>query len=135
MIDRLDRSGDCWLWPGSTDGKGYGLAKLHGRTRRVHRVVYEHLVGPIPEGYTLDHLCRVRNCANPAHLEPVTSAVNTLRENSIAPAAINARKTHCIRNHPLSGENLRLVKDGRYRQCRACTKAAQHERYLARRAA
>lgn len=123
----------CWPWPGALDGKGYGLVGYHGRTRRVHRLVYELLVGSIPEGLTLDHLCRNRRCANPNHLQPVTSVEN-VRRSDIAPSQINRRKTHCIRHHPLSGDNVRMVKGGRYRQCRVCTKAAQHRRYVERRA-
>lgn len=110
---------DCWLWTGCLGGHGYGTLWMNGATRYAHRLIYEALVGPIPEGLELDHLCRVRHCVNPAHLEPVTHKVNQLRGTS--PMADSARKTHCLRGHPLSGPNLYLRPDGKGRQCRACT--------------
>lgn len=70
----------CWLWLGSKDPRGYGVCyRAPGRSTTVHRDAYEHLVGPIPEGLTLDHLCRTRACVNPAHLEPVTLLENVRR--------------------------------------------------------
>lgn len=71
--------GPCWLWIGTVDRWGYGQMKWQGRRPGSHRVAYELLVGPIPEGLTLDHLCRVPGCVNPAHLEPVTQAENNRR--------------------------------------------------------
>lgn len=122
---------DCWLWAYRVDDKDYGqLAVWTGEKAikyKAHRAVYEALVGPIPEGLTLDHLCRVRRCVNPAHMEPVTSRENTMR--GLGPASINARKTHCKRGHYLSGTNLRTYKDTGYRQCLACAKAARQVRY------
>jgi hypothetical protein len=80
-LPRLD-VGVCWLWPGALDTSGYGCIKGDdGRTRTVHRLVYESLVGPVPPGMYLDHLCRVRHCANPDHLEPVTPSENRRRGN------------------------------------------------------
>lgn len=81
---KVDQSGDCWLWQGYKSGGGYGQLwyKDEGgrkRTRMAHRFVYEVLVGPIPVGLTLDHLCFVRNCVRPDHLEPVTREENTRR--------------------------------------------------------
>lgn len=76
FIEKVDRSGECWIWTAAKKPNGYG--QFHaGRTMvRAHRWAYEHLVGPIPADMTLDHLCRVRACVNPAHLEPVTNAEN-----------------------------------------------------------
>jgi len=114
---------DCWQWVGTKTQNGYGLfaVKADAPVRIVgaHRAVYELLIGPIPENLTIDHLCRNRACVNPWHMEVVTSRENTLRGN--APAAINARKTHCKRGHPLSGGNLYARKDRR-RECRACAR-------------
>ncbi len=71
----------CWLWTMSLDGRGYGQMWDREKRTRVtaHRFLYEHIVGPVPEGLDLDHLCRVRHCVNPAHLEPVTRAENVRR--------------------------------------------------------
>jgi hypothetical protein len=73
-----DRTG-CWLWDGYISTTGYGSIKFQGRIGSVHRLSYESFVGPIPEGLQIDHLCRVRACCNPEHLEPVTSRENTIR--------------------------------------------------------
>ena len=70
----------CWIWLRRINDSGYGLATRNGKEKqRAHRVVYEMVKGKIPVGLTLDHLCRVRCCVNPSHLEPVTTGVNTRR--------------------------------------------------------
>jgi hypothetical protein len=69
----------CWDWTGSLNGDGYGKTYVDGTLLLVHRFAYELLVGPIPEGMTLDHLCRNRACLRPSHLEPVTVAENLRR--------------------------------------------------------
>lgn len=96
---KVDRTGEHWLWTGCVVRR-YGQ---FGRTR-AHRYAYELLVGPIPPGYQLDHLCRTPLCVRPDHLEPVTPRENTLRGNG--PTARHARKTHCIRGHALVGDNV-----------------------------
>lgn len=108
----------CWLWTSGHYPAGYGAFWLEGRTVLVHRWWYEQLIGPIPEGLELDHLCINRGCCNPAHLEPVTHAENLLRSPT-APATINARKTHCIHGHAYDEANTRITSKGQ-RQCRAC---------------
>jgi hypothetical protein len=70
---------ECWEWQGRRNPSGYGEAGRYGKVWLAHRAVYEELVGPIPEGMTLDHLCANRGCVNPNHLEPVASYENTLR--------------------------------------------------------
>lgn len=111
----------CWIWTAAKI-KGYGTfgtSKNGVRTRwRAHRLTYELFVGPIPEGFELDHLCRHRSCCNPAHLESVTRQVNQLRGYSVS--GINARKTHCYKGHPLSGDNLLTGHKGE-RMCRQCS--------------
>lgn len=113
----------CWMWTAGTNGRGYGCY-YHGKTtKRAHGVAYETLVGPVPEGKQLDHLCRQRLCANPSHLEPVTNRENTLR--GIGTSAQNARKTHCPRGHPYTGH------DKRGRRCVVCDKAWHKAKYWA----
>lgn len=109
--------GKCWLFQGRPCKRGY--ARVYRRksdpTTLVHRLVYEALVGPIPTGLQIDHLCRIRHCCNPRHLEPVTNLENSLRSE-------RATRTHCKRGHPLSGDNLILKgpnERGR-RRCRTC---------------
>lgn len=113
----------CWEWTGAPlKNSGYCRIKMAGKTVVAHRAVYEALVGPIPHGLQLDHLCRNRKCVNPAHLEPVTAKVNQARGQS--PVSENAAKTSCKRGHPLSGSNLFVRNDGR-RRCRTCERASQ----------
>lgn len=109
----------CWEWTGARYlTSGYGFFWMNRRVSRLaHRVVYESAVGPIPEGLTLDHLCRNRGCVNPAHLEPVTGVENTMRGISLW--AVNARKTHCMRGHEFTAENTIQIKTGS-RRCREC---------------
>ncbi len=108
----------CWLWIAHKNKAGYG--RLHARNTYIdlaHRFAYEQIKGPIPEGFTLDHLCRNRACVNPAHLEPVTRKDNVLR--GIGHAAQNAKKTHCLRGHPFDLFNTSYGPDGD-RTCRKC---------------
>ena len=80
LHDMLRLDGDCWLWQGHVMKNGYGLMKgSDGRTGSVHRIAYELLVGAVPDGMTLDHLCENKRCANPAHLEPVSRVENIRR--------------------------------------------------------
>jgi hypothetical protein len=72
-------SGDCWLWTGAIDNGGYANFRHDGRSQKAHRVLWELLNGPVPEGLELDHLCSVRHCVNPDHLEPVTHVENIRR--------------------------------------------------------
>lgn len=120
----------CWTWQGSTKPQGYGniglLVNGVKATHRVHRVSYETFVGPIPEGLTLDHLCRNRACINPGHLEAVSLRENILRGLTLAAAQI--QQTHCKKGHPLSGDNLRTYKG--HRHCRVC--AAEYQWFYRR---
>src|SRR5437763_12827689 len=95
--DRIERNivvdaGGCWRWQRALNEGGYGLVGYGGKVARAHRVAYELFVGPIPLELELDHLCRVRRCVNPSHLEPVTRRENVLR-SPIQLAAVNATKT------------------------------------------
>lgn len=120
LMDRIRenfiRVNEHWIVPKYSNG--YGRLFAEGKNYQAHRLSYEVFVGPIPDGLFLDHLCRVTNCINPDHLEPVTPAENNKRGNGAS--GINARKTHCKRGHPLSGDNLYFYGDRKARQCRRC---------------
>lgn len=115
----------CWEFTGALVN-GYGSVQL-GRglgTDKAHRIVYRDLVGPIPDGLTLDHLCLNPRCVNPAHLEPVTRAENARRQGRAGRSnggKAQKLKTHCPQGHPYAGENL-SVRSGS-RCCRACDRA------------
>ena len=124
---KVDRGEGCWIWNGAKNPLGYGKLYVDGRWLQAHRVAYELVYGPIPEGADLDHRCRVPSCVRPSHLQPVTHRENILRGE--APAARHAAKTHCPKGHPYSGPNLRIDTNGA-RRCRAC----ESERNRARKA-
>lgn len=122
---KLDKTapGGCWIWTGAIFPHGYGKLTLAKRSLYPHRVSYEIHKGRIPDGLHIDHLCRVRSCANPEHLEAVTCGEN-IRRSPIAPAAINAVKTHCARGHEFTEANTIITATGR--NCRTCRR--WHER-------
>ena len=102
--------------------EGYGQFWDGTRLVRAHRFAYEQIVGPIPDGLQLDHLCRVRSCVNPAHLEPVTCQVNLLRGTGAS--ARNAIKTHCPQGHAYGDFNTYIRPEG-WRRCRECHRAEE----------
>lgn len=120
-IEKDDVTG-CWNWTGSRVPDGYGVMPIGKRPDGkkkysvVHRWTYEQLVGPIPEGLQLDHLCRNTSCVNPAHLEPVTCQVNLIR--GVRRNQYKDR-THCSRGHEYTPENTQINKRGT-RICRTC---------------
>lgn len=107
---------------------GYATLKVDGRRRRAHRLAYEWFVGPIPEGMVLDHLCRVRHCVNPAHLEPVSDVENRRRGKS-APL-----ETHCNQGHELGSGDVYVDSRGK-RVCRPCERVRGARKRAKRRAA
>jgi len=126
LFDRVDTTGDCWLWTGGKTGGGYGTAVVNNRQATVHRAIYEWMVEPVPTELDLDHLCRVRHCVNPFHLEPVTRRENLLRGETIP--AKEARQTHCHRGHPFNKTNTYKRPDGKGRDCRECRTIADRKR-------
>jgi hypothetical protein len=121
---KVDASGDCWEWTGSHTSRGYGQIWTGARTEVSHRVVWEMLVGPIPDGLQIDHLCRNRSCVNPDHLEPVEPRENYLR--GFGPAARHARQTHCGWGHEFTDDNTFWYRGSRL--CRACNRDKQRLR-------
>lgn len=108
----------CWFWTGARTSTGYGNFMVDGRRWvKAHRWAYERLIGAIPWGLELDHLCRVRHCVNVAHLEPVTHRENGIR--GIGPQS-RARHTHCKRGHAYAIHGQRR-SDGR-RRCGECVR-------------
>lgn len=120
----VEPTGFCWYWTNKPHPDGYGQFKVDGKVVRAHRWAYENLVGPIPDGLVLDHLCCNTICVNPDHLEPVTSEENTRRGQLWR---VNGQKTHCPQGHPYSGDNLYVKPDGR-RVCRTCKNDQQRAR-------
>lgn len=131
----VDPETGCWLWPGAVTSNGYGKIGMGSRsdgTRRTvstHVLTYTMMIGPVPEGMELDHLCRVRNCCFPGHLEPVTHHENVVRgENGYR------NKTHCKNGHPFDAENTAPRRDGGKRRCLTCKRASGLATYYRKKA-
>jgi hypothetical protein len=109
----------CWIWIGSVTSSGYGQWN-YTPDRTVHRFIYKMFIGSIPDGMVLDHLCRLKTCVNPFHLEIVTQRENSRRGLRNQYTA----KLHCPQGHPYSGNNLSIhFRNGRsYRMCKECGK-------------
>jgi hypothetical protein len=122
----------CWLWIGSHTQDGYGIVarKVDGRrtSELAHRAVYRAFVGEV-DAESLDHLCRVRACVNPAHLEPVSMRVNTRRGDTLA--AYYASRTHCEGGHEFTPANTIQRPEG-CRRCRTCKNAQGRARYASK---
>lgn len=127
LLGRMHVTSDCWLWTGTINPDGYGIDNRTG----AHRVVWEHINGPIPDGLEIDHLCRVRNCVRVDHMELVDHKTNTLRGTS--PTAVNSVKTECPQGHQYDDGNTYRDKAGK-RYCRKCMNA-KHKRLRERKKA
>lgn len=122
----VERTATGWWWTGYVGPNGYGALGISGKHILAHRFAYELLIGPIPKGLQLDHLCRDTSCVKviadeygPAHIEAVTPRVNSLR--SFSPLALNAQKTHCKHGHPFDAANTYARLTGG-RTCRTCSR-------------
>jgi len=117
-------TGFCWEWTGGKNAQGYGNFNANRTTHRAHRVAYELMVGPIPAGLVIDHLCRNPSCVNPDHLEPVTPRENTMRGRAPKLLRQLATKEFCKRGHPMPD----LVEGRRQKVCKACRRIVAEER-------
>lgn len=136
--EKVERTATCWLWVGGKSTAGYAAFSADG-INYGHRWAYVHFIGPIPEGMVLDHLCRVRHCVNPAHLEVVTNEENIARgEAHLNAARAAARLTHCPHGHPKNEKNTYRrynKKLGRWEVvCRPCRNARLRRRAAEQRA-
>lgn len=138
LVAYSDRSGGpdaCWPWRLGTDRHGYGRMVVGSRRHTAHRVAYEALVGPVPAGFDVDHVCHTidsdcpggnpclhRRCVNPRHLEAVPRKVNILRGKSFT--AESAVLTACRKGHPFTAENTYRAPGKTWRRCRACQRGA-----------
>lgn len=119
----------CWLWVGTMLVSGYGVFTAAGQTRRAHRASYEIHVGPIPAGMELDHLCRVKRCVNPQHLDPVPHRENMRRSPLMSRLGdAQAAKLACPNGHLYDETNTRITREG-HRKRRACHREREGARY------
>jgi hypothetical protein len=128
-IEKVPISG-CWIWTGGLKGFGYGNVSIDGKSKRAHRVIYELLRETVPTDKVLDHLCRVRCCVNPDHLEVVTQKINVSR-GDFSKRLLNSRNltkrhermranTHCPNGHEYTPDNVYLARGKR--ECKTCRK-------------
>lgn len=125
-IERIPFSG-CWVWLRG-GANGYGRTTHNGIEDYAHRISYALYKGPIPSGLFICHTCSVKLCVNPAHLYAGThidNVADAVANHEYFPP--NASKTHCIREHILSGENIRINKSGS-RVCKTCERERWQER-------
>lgn len=135
IASKLAVVGQCWQWEAHsrlTSSGRYGQVRYEGKVRNAHLVIYELLIGAVPEGKELHHLlpegCVGTLCCWPGHVQPKTHRENTLL--GVGPTAVNARKVRCIHGHMLSGENMRekVRAGGRIeRVCRECERKASRD--------
>jgi len=117
-IERITESG-CWIWTGFVSPDGYGRFRMEESSRLAHRCSYVLHRGPIPDGLEINHICGIRSCVNPDHLEAVTHQENVDK-------SIRIKKTHCHNGHPLSGDNLYEYRG--LLACKICRRAANRRR-------
>ncbi len=127
FANKVMTSTGCKVWIGAVNSLGYGIVQIDGERVLAHRLSYEAERGPIPEGMVLDHLCRVRNCVNPDHLEPVTHAENGRRGRSAASLQVG---DVCQNGHTIAEGGLYVRASGKTecRKCRSVPRSPQGRR-------
>ena len=121
---RINEVTRCWRWLGGHDEDGYAQIRIGMRKEQVHRLSYRLFRGPLPRMMVLDHLCCTKDCFNPAHLEPVTTAENTRRAY--------AARTHCANGHEYD-DTTTYITPGGYRECKVCRNEASRRHKQRRR--
>jgi hypothetical protein len=136
VMARVDQTGDCWIWTGPLRRDGAGQIEINGRKHLAYRLTYELLVGPIPEGLVLDHLCRNRACVRPEHLEPVTFNENVRRGRAVQAASEAwarrwAERSQCSRGHLLADTTIVIRQRDGYisRNCAECIREQRARAY------
>jgi len=114
--------GPCWIWLSNSRG-GYGLFKIKQKNKQAHRVAYELLIGPLSQNDDLHHICEVKICCNPYHMQKV----RPINHPGAGPE-FQRSKTHCPRGHEYTVENT-YVFGNNFRACRICAKERSQKRY------
>lgn len=127
--EKVSKGDGCWVWTGYIGENGYGRFSVGGRLVNSHRWAYEEAHGPVDPLLVIDHLCRVRECVNPAHLEPVTQ-----QENAARGQRAEGRDKACRNGHPRTPENVHVRQDGS-RYCSECKRQRDRRYYHERRVA
>jgi hypothetical protein len=113
FFSKILDTGTCWLWMGYVSTQGYGIFYIQSEPVHAYKVSYMFFKGPVPKGLEIDHVCRVRHCVNPVHLEAVTHQENMRR-------GLYGQKTHCPKGHPYSPENTYKSPRKQHRVCKTC---------------
>lgn len=132
--NKVDKTETCWLWTAYKLKAGYGRIRIDGKNISAHRWAYESMIAPIPEGLTIDHLCRNTSCVNPEHMEVVTLQENLNRAKPWLKAikesvATRLNKSLCPKGHKYDAENTYVRPDRQSRDCKECRREACRRNY------
>lgn len=126
LLSKVTKTPSCWVFNGGVSKDGYGNFYFRKTCWRAHRASYEIFVGKIPFGFTIHHICNIRNCVNPKHLKPMSLRDNLMLGNTIP--AKNISKTHCPKGHEYTDSNTYLKKSKYFKPARQCRKCGDRRR-------